>query len=236
MVERSVTLSNDGTISDETEVLSVPPGLDRARRETMRVACSKLIFWSALLLLLLSGCASAPTQPSPTHVGTVPTPTFSTTPTATPLPFLPHDHDPFQATFIEYPSSLYTYPVSCPHSPRPTDVCWHVAGEGTSIPYGPVTFTSFDINFLLTGKPPIDGNPHPGYCEPTTRQASVTIRTDMVRFTASGTWCVNLVHFAYQVTRGTGSFQHAHGTGSITIDQTTYPQPILEYWTGTLTP
>jgi hypothetical protein len=202
----------------------------------MRSARNQIICWSILLLLLLSGCGSAPAQSSPTHVVTPPTPTIPPAPTDTPLPFLPHDHDPFQATFIEYPSSLYTYYTPCPPSPRPTDVCWHVAGEGTSIPYGSLTFTSFDINFSVPGKPSIYDNAHPDYCEPTTRQASIAIGKDMVRFAASGTWCAALVHFAYQVTGGTGPFQHAHGTGSITINQTTYPQPILEYWTGTLTP
>ncbi|HJT57635.1 MAG TPA: hypothetical protein VJ761_14125 [Ktedonobacteraceae bacterium] len=45
---------------------------------------------------------------------------------------------------------------------------------------------------------------------------------------------MSLVHFAYQVTGGTGTFQHAHAKGSIDI-----PDPlhnILEYWSGTLTP
>ena len=115
-------------------------------------------------------------------------------------------------------------------------MCWHAAGTGNSIPYGPLTFTSFDINFSVPGKPSVYGNPHPDFCEPTTRQASITIGKDTIQVRASGTWCANRVHFAYQVTGGTGAFGHARGTGSILIVQNTYPQPILEYWTGTLTP
>jgi hypothetical protein len=201
----------------------------------MRFARSQIIYWSSLLLFLLSGCAGATVKPSHAHVGSTPTATFAPAPTDTPLPYLPHDHDPFQATIEEYPSSLYNYLVPCPPLSRPTDVCFHVAGSGNSIPYGSLTFTSFDINFRVPGKPPIYGNPHPDYCEPTTRQANVSIGADIVRFTASGTWCASVVHFAYQVTGGTGRFQHAHGRGSITIFQNTYPQPELEYWTGTLT-
>ncbi len=97
----------------------------------MRFARSQVIFWSTLLLLLLSACGSAPVQPSPTHAGTTPTLTFPPTPTNIPLPFLPNDHDPFQATFIE------RAPVTtCPPSSKPTDLCFHVSGTGTSIPYG----------------------------------------------------------------------------------------------------
>lgn len=202
----------------------------------MRSACQQIMGWCVLFLLLLSGCTSLPAQPPSTQAGPTPTATLPPAPADTLLPYLPHDHDPFQATFMEDPSSLYTYNVPCPPSPRPTDVCWHVAGSGNSIPYGSLTFTSFDINFSVPGKPSVYGNAHPDFCEPTTRQASIIIGKDTIRVMASGTWCMKLVHFAYHVTGGTGVFGHTHGTGSILIVQDTYPQPILEYWTGTLTP
>ena len=195
----------------------------------MRFARSQIICWSALLLLLLPGCGSAPAQPSPTHASITPPPTFLPTPTSTVLSFLPNDHDPFQANFIER-APLTT----CPPSSRPTDLCFNVSGSGPSIPYGPITFTSFDSNFLAPGKPPLDYTHDQGYCEPPTRQGSIAIGEDMVRFTASGTWCWSLVHFVYQVTGGTGAFRHAQGKGSIDIPNPTHN--IMEYWTGTLTP
>ena len=187
----------------------------------MRSARSQIIFWSALLLLLLSACGGSPAEQSSTYAGITPTPTFFPTPTP--------DHDPFQATFIE------RAPVTtCPPSARPTDLCFNVSGSGTSIPYGAITFTSFDINFLAPGKPPLDYSHDPGYCEPKTRQGSITIGKNTVRFTASGTWCFHLVHFVYQVTGGTGTFRHAHGKGSIDIPNPT--SNLREFWTGTLIP
>jgi hypothetical protein len=204
----------------------------------MRFAQSQIICWSALVLLLLSGCASSPAQRSPTHAGTSPTPTFLLTPTNIVLPtpteivvsYQPNDHDPFQANFFE--RGLVT---GCPPTSKRTDLCFNVSGSGSSIPYGPISFSSFDINFLAPGKGPIRDYSHdPGYCEPTTRQGSITIGADMVLFTSSGTSCYYLVHFAYQVTGGTGTFRHAHGTGSIDIPNPT--NNIVEYWTGTLTP
>ncbi len=195
----------------------------------MRFAGNQIIFWSTLLLLLLSGCGSVPAQRATAHAGTTPTSTIPSTPTSTPLPFLPHDRDPFQATFIE------RAPVTtCPPSSKPTDLCFNVSGSGTSLPYGPITFTSFDINFLQPGGTSAINSDNPNSCEPTTRQGSIYIGHDTIRFTASGTWCVSLVHFVYQVTGGTGTFRQARGTGSISI-----PDPlnqVLEYWTGTLTP
>ena len=185
------------------------------------------IFWS-VLLLLMAGCATSPIQQSPTHASPTPIPTFLSTSTNTPLPFLPNDHDPFQATFVERAPG-----APCPASPRPTDICFNVYGSGRSIPYGPITFTSFDINYLVPGQPSFSNNQIPN-CEPTTRQGKITIGKDTIMFMASGTWCVSEVQFAYQVTGGTGKFRHAHGKGSISI-----PNPlnqVLEYWTGTLTP
>ena len=203
----------------------------------MRFARSQVILLTTLLLLLLPGCGSSTTQQPSTHTGTAPTPTFPPTPTFLPTPtntvvsFLPNDHDPFHAYFNE------SAPVTpCPPSPnKPTDLCFNVTGSGTSIPYGPISFTSVDINFLAPGKGPISNYGYdPGYCEPTTRQGSITIGGDMIMFTASGTWCYSLVHFVYQITGGTGKFQHARGKGSIDIPNLT--QNVLEYWTGTLTP
>src|SRR5712691_5344215 len=75
--------------------------IDHEKRVVMRLASSQLIFWSALLLLLLAGCSSTVTQHSPIHGGTSPTFTIQPTQTNTPLPFLRNDHDPFQATFLE---------------------------------------------------------------------------------------------------------------------------------------
>ena len=187
----------------------------------MRSARSQIIFWSALLLLLLSACGGSPAEQSSTYAGITPTPTFFPTPTP--------DHDPFQATFIE------RAPVTtCPPSARPTDLCFNVSGSGTSIPYGAITFTSFDINFLQPGGTSAINSDSPNACEPTTRQGSIFIGQNTITFTASGTWCMSLVHFDYQVTGGTGTFRHEHGKGSIDI-----PNPmhnILEYWTGTLAP
>ncbi len=142
----------------------------------MRFARSQVIFWSTLLLLLLSACGSAPVQPSPTHAGTTPTLTFPPTPTNIPLPFLPNDHDPFQATFIE------RAPVTtCPPSSKPTDLCFHVSGTGTSIPYGSLSFTSFDINFLQPGGTSAINSENPHSCEPTTRQGSLSTITLLLR-------------------------------------------------------
>lgn len=201
----------------------------------MRLTLSQSLFWSTLLLFLLSGCAGASSQPSPTHTGTTPIPTFSPTPTFSPLPtfpsiptfppmptgtslpFLPNNHAPFQATFVER-APLTT----CPPSSEPADLCWNVSGAGNSIPYGQITFTSFDINFRVPG-----GDQPPDYCEPPTRRGSIVIGTDKIMFAASGTWCLSLVYFAYKVTGGAGRFLHAHGTGSIFI-----PDPnhnVLEY-------
>ena len=193
----------------------------------MRFTRSQMLLWSTILLLLLSGCGSTAAQPSPTHAGITPIPTN------TPLPFLPQDHDPFQATFIE--SASFT---ACPTSSRPTDQCFKVVGWGTSIPYGPITFSSFDINFIAPGRVPIvrTYDHDPGYCEPTTRQGSIVIGKDTFTFTASGTWCWSLVHFVYQVTGGTGTYKHARGTGSISISYSATTFQVLEYWTGTLTP
>ena len=196
-------------------VMQAPPQTGRLNR-------SQYIFWNALLLLLLTGCTSTPAQHSPTHAGTTPTPTFSPTPASPVWSYLPNDHDPFQATFVE----RATY-ATCPHSPRPTVMCWNVSGVGNSIPYGAISFSSFDINYVGPLQDP-DG------CEPTTRQGSVDIGNAMVQFVSSGTWCMNLVHFVYQVIGGTDTFRHAHGKGSIFI-----PDPnhnIHEYWTGTLLP
>src|SRR5579884_554466 len=130
-----------------------------------------IIFWS-VLLLLIAGCDSTPAQQTSTHASFTPTPTFSPaptilpTPTNTPLPFLPNDHDPFQATFVERAPG-----APCPPSPKPTDICFNVFGTGRSIPYGPITFTSFDINFLVPGQPSFSNNQIPN-CEPTTRQGT----------------------------------------------------------------
>src|SRR5437660_5374993 len=94
-------------IGGTTMVMQAPPQTGRLNR-------SQYIFWSALLLLLLTGCNSTPAQHSPTHAGTTPTPTFSPTPASPVWSYLPNDHDPFQATFVERP----TYATS-PHPPSP---------------------------------------------------------------------------------------------------------------------
>jgi len=191
----------------------------------------KLSIFCALLLFLLSGCASTSTQGSAIHAGATPKPTFfptptassrvpTSTPTARVTSFQPNDHDPFQANFVENAPI-----VACPPSSRPTVWCFNVTGVGPSLPYGMISFHSFDINFQATDT---------RGCQPTTRQGSISIGKDTVLFTASGTWCVPLVHFVYQVSGGTGKFQHARGKGTIAI-----PDPyhnVLEYWTGTLTP
>ena len=195
----------------------------------MRFARSQFIFWSTLLLLLLPGCASTPAQPSPTQARSTPTSTIPPTPTSPVDSYRPNDHDPFQANFIE------RAPITtCPPSSRPTDLCFNVSGTGTSIPYGSISFTSFDINFLQPGGTSAINSENPNSCEPTTRQGSLVIGQDTIKFTASRTWCVSLVHFDYLVTAGTGAFRHAHGKGSIDIPNPT--SNILEYWTGTLTP
>ena len=195
----------------------------------MRFARSQIIFWSTLLLLLLQGCASTSAQPSPTHAGITPTSTIPPTPSSPVNSYRPNDHDPFQANFNE--RAPFT---TCPSSSKPTDVCFKVSGTGTSIPYGSISFSSFDINFLQPGGTSAINSDSPNACEPTTRQGSIFIGQNTITFTASGTWCMSLVHFDYQVTGGTGTFRHEHGKGSIDI-----PNPmhnILEYWTGTLAP
>ncbi|MDQ2714076.1 MAG: hypothetical protein M3Z08_04140 [Chloroflexota bacterium] len=60
------------------------------------------------------------------------------------------------------------------------------------------------------------------------------IGKDTVKITASGPACQNLVSFTYQVTGGTGPFQHARGKGSIAIPAENPTPHLLEYWTGTL--
>ncbi len=192
----------------------------------MRLARSRITIGLALLLLFLSGCASAhaPEHYTPTTVPPLPT--------NTPYPFLVNDHDPFQAVITE------NAPVAlCPSSSRPTDLCFNVTGTGNAVPFGAISFSSFDINFVAPGKGPITNyNQDPGYCEPTTRNGSITLASmkATLAFAASGTWCFSLVHFKYQVTGGAGKFRDAHGSGAIYI-----PDPVhntTEYWTGTLTP
>jgi hypothetical protein len=206
----------------------------------MRRAGSKFIFYfcNACLLLVLSGCGGSSVQQSPNHVSSSPTSTLLLEPTNTVLPtptetiqsYQPNDHDPFQANFVERALTQ-----ECPSTSKPTDLCFIVTGAGPSIPYGSISFQSFDINFLAPGKGPIKNYDHdPGYCESTTRQGSIAIGADMVMFTASGTWCYTLVHFVYQVSGGTGKFRHAQGKGSIFIPGPTFQ--VIEYWTGTLTP
>ena len=152
-----------------------------------------MIFWSVFLLLVV-GCANTPARQPSTHASsTLPSvPTILPTPTNTPLPFLPNDHDPFQATFVERAPG-----APCPPSPKPTDICFNVFGTGRSIPYGPITFTSFDINFLVPGRPSFSNNQIPN-CEPTTRQGTITIGKDTIMFKASGTWCVSEVQLKDQ--------------------------------------
>lgn len=206
----------------------------------MHHARNKLIFYlcNALLLLVLSTCSNATVQQSPAHRGITPTSTSPLTPINTALPtpteavqpYQPNDHNPFQANFVER-----ALVQRCPSTSKPTDLCFIVSGAGPSIPYGSISFTSFDINFLAPGKGPIgDYNHDPGYCEPTTRQGSIAIGADTIMFMASGTWCYTLVHFVYQVTGGTGKFRHARGKGSIFIPGPTFQ--VIEYWTGTITP
>jgi hypothetical protein len=106
-------------------------------------------------------------------------------------------------------------------------MCWNVTGVGNSIPYGTIAFNSFDINYVGPLNDP-DG------CKPTARKGTIDIGNATANFTSSGTWCINLVHFVYEVIGGTGRFHHAYGKGSIFI-----PDPdhnVIEYWTGTLTP
>lgn len=196
----------------------------------MRFVRSYIIFASVFLLILLSGCGGTSSQPSQTHMSITPTSTTGPTPTPspTPLPTLPNDHDPFQVTFLES-----SYFVPCPNSIKVADVCWNVSGTGTSIPYGPITFSSFDTNFYAPGKPSIVGKWD--FCEPTTRQGSIVLGKDTLKFSARGSFCPDEVQFAYTVTAGTGKFQHAHGKGSITIPPAyTTGTAELEYWTGTL--
>ena len=145
--------------------------------QTDRLNRSQHIFWSALLLLLLAGCSSTPAQHSPTHTGTTPTPTFPPTPTSPVWSYLPNDHDPFQATFIERAP-----PTTCPPSSRPTDLCFNVTGVGNSVPYGTISFSSFDINYI--GPNTLHD---PNGCEPTTRQGSINIENATVQFVSSGT-------------------------------------------------
>src|SRR5438105_15639525 len=95
-------------IGGTTMVMQAPPQTGRLNR-------SQYIFWSALLLLLLTGCNSTRAQHSPTHAGTTPTPTFSPTPASTVWSYLQNDNDPFQSSFVH--SSSY---VPYPHSPRPS--------------------------------------------------------------------------------------------------------------------
>lgn len=194
----------------------------------MKLARRSIICWSALLLLVLAGCGSATTQPSAAHAGATPTPPLPT-PTFGVVALHPPDHDPFQANFSERATI-----AACPASSRPIDTCFGVTGYGISTPYGDISFSSFDINFLVPGKPPLDYRHDQGYCEPTTRQGTIAIGQDMVQFTASGTWCWPLVHFDYRITGGTGAFLHAHGKGAIDIPNS--PDGLVEYWTGTLAP
>jgi hypothetical protein len=194
----------------------------------------QVLIWSTLLLFALVGCASTSTQTAPTsksQTGTTPTPipTISPTSSIAVQSYQPHDYDPFQANFTERAPTIL-----CPHSSRPTDLCFNVTGAGDSVPYGSISFSSFDINFLAPGKPPLDYTEDQGYCEPTTRQGTIYIGNATAKFTASGTWCWPLVHFVYHVIGGTGTFRHAHGKGSIFIPNPT--SNIIEYWTGTLIP
>ncbi len=190
----------------------------------MMFAHRSLFFWG--VLLWLAGCGSVPAQPSAAHADATPPP-FSPKPGAVALH--PPDHDPFQANFTKS-----AHIAACPRSSRPIDLCFNVIGYGVSLPNGDISFSSFDSNFLAPGKPPLDYTHDQGYCEPTTRQGTITIGSSMVQFTASGTWCWALVHFDYRVTGRTGAFRHAHGKGSIDIP---YPTSnVLEYWTGMLAP
>ena len=185
------------------------------------------VFWSILLLLLLAGCTSG--QRPSAHAVITPTPTalllptLPPTPTDAPLPFLPHDHDPFQATFIEH-----SHYVTCPPPNQTSDICFNVSGSGTSIPYGSITFTSFDTSPNTFGNSP--------ECVPQSRLANVVIGKDTVKITANGPACRKLVSFSYVVTGGTGKFQHARGNGSISIPAENPTRYLLEYWTGTLVP
>ena len=75
-------------------------------------------------------------------------------------------------------------------------------------------------------------------CTSATTQGTLTVTAtgDTVTFTGKGTFCAatQIANFTYTITGGTGSYQHATGSGSINVPLPSSSTTGTEIWSGSL--
>jgi hypothetical protein len=125
----------------------------------------------------------------------------------------------FQVTF-----QTEQFNIDCPPEDPTVNVCLGFSGSGNATVLGETTISRVAYgNF--TGATD---------CIPFVSNGTLKIAGGTLKFQAGGQFCQtpNVASYVFLITGGTGKFEHASGSGTITVPFTATQEP--EIWSGTL--